>query len=576
MEPVIERPALPVNLPGLVQSLMAVCQQYGQRINQLILGPHYSITDAERAAGVTPVDHRYPELNVLRYGTNTTPGTTDMTAAINAAIDVAAQKGGGRVFVPKGTYLVRKPGDSGPGGTTLEGFLKGASGVTIEGEGFESVIMVDPTSESIRPIIGGWRLSRFEVRNIRLVGAASGNVTFLKSGIYLAGGPQECKVIGCHISNVDYDGILLIGLADGRPALRNTIANNVVTACGDDGINIGAANEEIIGTIVANNHVYDVGSTGIHVSDGADKTLVIGNEVTGCGVHGIDTYSSQNTVIAGNASYDNTIAAFLCNSGTDGLLSVTNNFFKGGSATHGVCYLGAAAVTAKVLCSGNVVDATNVELGISCNHAYAHIVGNYVINATSRGILVSRPDTAVIGNRVVDCAVGICIDTISSRNRVDSNIVVNATTHGIQVSVPESDPATDIAIANNQILGGCSTAGILMFNVLGSLVTGNVIADISGTAYTETGTSSGNQVRNNLGHTTENKGTATIANGTTSIAVTHGLSVTPSAGDVMVTPTGNLGSATKFWVDTYTSTQFTIHVDVNPGTDVTFAWTAQV
>src|SRR5690606_34852512 len=47
-------------LPGLVQSLTAVCQQYGQRINRLILGPHYPITDAERAAGVSIIAKSYP------------------------------------------------------------------------------------------------------------------------------------------------------------------------------------------------------------------------------------------------------------------------------------------------------------------------------------------------------------------------------------------------------------------------------------------------------------------------------------------------------------------------------------
>lgn len=48
---------------------------------------------AEIAAGVTPVNYAYVPGIVDRYGTNTTPGTTDMTAAINAANSVAAQGG---------------------------------------------------------------------------------------------------------------------------------------------------------------------------------------------------------------------------------------------------------------------------------------------------------------------------------------------------------------------------------------------------------------------------------------------------------------------------------------------------
>ncbi len=83
-------------------------------------------------------------------------------------------------------------------------------------------------------------------------------------------------------------------------------------------------------------------------------------------------------------------------------------------------------------------------------------------------------------------------------------------------------------------------------------------------------------IQNNIGYTTENSGTATIANGTTSIAVNHGLDVTPSDGDITVTPTGAWGTMTEFWVGNYTSTQFTIYADQDPGQDVTFAWRAVV
>lgn len=75
---------------------------------------HIKTTAAETAASVTPVNFQYEPGNVLRYGTNTTPGTTDMTTAIQAALDAMA--GTGRVFIPRGTYLVsstiRIPGES--------------------------------------------------------------------------------------------------------------------------------------------------------------------------------------------------------------------------------------------------------------------------------------------------------------------------------------------------------------------------------------------------------------------------------------------------------------------------------
>ena len=80
-------------------------------------------------------------------------------------------------------------------------------------------------------------------------------------------------------------------------------------------------------------------------------------------------------------------------------------------------------------------------------------------------------------------------------------------------------------------------------------------------------------VRNNIGWKTENGGTATIASGNTSIVVSHGLDITPTLGNIAVTPTNNLGTAAKFWISSPTNTGFTINVDVSPGaTTATFSW----
>lgn len=72
------------------------------------------------------------------------------------------------------------------------------------------------------------------------------------------------------------------------------------------------------------------------------------------------------------------------------------------------------------------------------------------------------------------------------------------------------------------------------------------------------------------------KGTATIAAASSSIAVTHGLGRTPLATEIMVNPIETLGSASFWWVDTLTPTQFTINVNANPtGADVDFVWRAE-
>lgn len=62
-------------------------------------------TAAEIAASVTPVNYTYTSGNLLRYGTNTVPGTTDMTTALQTCVNVCARSGD-TCFIPAGTYKI--------------------------------------------------------------------------------------------------------------------------------------------------------------------------------------------------------------------------------------------------------------------------------------------------------------------------------------------------------------------------------------------------------------------------------------------------------------------------------------
>jgi hypothetical protein len=86
-------------------SIAGVTNPLSQETVAAVLWPE---TAAETSAGVTPTNFQYEPGNVLRYGTNTSPGTTDMLTAIQNAIDVMAGAGGGVVFFPYefGGYLV--------------------------------------------------------------------------------------------------------------------------------------------------------------------------------------------------------------------------------------------------------------------------------------------------------------------------------------------------------------------------------------------------------------------------------------------------------------------------------------
>lgn len=72
----------------------------------------------------------------------------------------------------------------------------------------------------------------------------------------------------------------------------------------------------------------------------------------------------------------------------------------------------------------------------------------------------------------------------------------------------------------------------------------------------------------------KNSAAATIAPAGTSIVVSHGLVATPSR--VIVSPITDAGIAIRYWADTYTSTQFTIHCSPATTNALIFDWKAQV
>jgi len=175
----------------------------------------------------------------------------------------------------------------------------------------------------------------------------------------------------------------------------------------------------------------------------------------------------------------------------------------------------------------------NDQMGIQLNHAnHAVIVGNKIYSN-------SKENTGVYSDIKLSDTSHSCIIT---NNFIDGESTAK---HGIEIGAD----VYNCLISQNRITGHTSAE----------------IIDAS-TSY--------NQIRNNFGFVTENSGTATLSSGITSIAVDHGLDVTPSTGDIVVTPIENWGSMTKFWIGNYTSSQFTIYADQNPGQDVDFAWKA--
>ena len=97
-------------------------------------------------------------------------------------------------------------------------------------------------------------------------------------------------------------------------------------------------------------------------------------------------------------------------------------------------------------------------------------------------------------------------------------------------------------------------------------------------AFSKNGTG-GIRIINVTGVVRKQKGTATIASGTTSIVVTTALQVPFADQSAMVWPLTGWGSAAQWWTDNVgspTAGEFTIVVNTNPGLNMQFGWMVEV
>jgi hypothetical protein len=113
-------------------------------------------------------------------------------------------------------------------------------------------------------------------------------------------------------------------------------------------------------------------------------------------------------------------------------------------------------------------------------------------------------------------------------------------------------------------------------NSTGNLIQNNFFSGHTTIGILHSGTT--DTVRNNIGFTTEAKGTGTIASGATTAVITHGLSVTPTLKDITVT-LGELSTTDpgQIYITAIGATTFTVNCRTNPGVSgLDFAWQAIV
>jgi len=280
-----------------------------------------------------------------------------------------------------------------------------------------------------------------------------------------------------------------------------------------------------INGIVENNAVYG----------GSKLTGLIGAYTSGTNIGYI-----RNTIIQGNSLYNATINVYLdlsqLSSPIDiGPISILNNnlLFENLTLSRNLMIIQVASSNwsnyPKVLIQGNNIRVNNVNA--NSNTVY--------------GIAYGAPQA------VIDV----------SHNAFDFTGVTNAS-NIVGINLNNGYPAF---IRNNIIKGSTQW---LQVNYWGPYYVSHNYVD-------NTNVSIGSNItvyfRRNTGYPTEASGVATIASGSTSVTVNHGLVCTPSK--VLITPlaqpSGNL------WVSNITSTSFTINISSAPSTNLPVAWLAE-
>jgi hypothetical protein len=354
------------------------------------------ITEAEAAAGVTPTNYEYPEGNVLRYGTNATPGTTDMSSALQAAVDVAlAALGSGYagvpVYLPRGAYLITTPPTFG----TDADFRP----IVICGDGNGTQIINNAAASTSATFnmagVQGWT-----IRDLLLCG----NSVHKNDGIRIDGSVASSNF--WHIENVTsvMPGYGIYAKQTNTGVIRNFVSWPGIT---DDMLHV----PQSVTMTDVNPHIYLTGSFAHNIS--IYDAWVMPNSSYGAGHRGIKVDASQCqglNIIGG-------LMQTLSGLNTETAITLDGNVF--GAVIQGVYHEGAIVELKNVYNSrisgltdgsilGSLVLNSNTGRNTIDSMSLAVIeltgvgvVNNTLINCTAR---TTFTNTAPASNRLINCS----------------------------------------------------------------------------------------------------------------------------------------------------------------------------
>lgn len=481
-------------------------------------------------------------------------GSTDDTSAINTALIAVNALGKVALYFPAGVYRYS-------GGGWL------GNGVVITGAGRDATtirsIAASPTDGYLfdcRGVGSGIRSMRFD---------ATGTTQTTGSYVWLQG--SESFIDDFHMTG-DFNGILMTGnvsrIRHGRFQDGATNAIRIRAEGGD--------NSQLIDDVLMGAQSPQVSAAGIRVRN--SSALIISN---------------TSVIQQGDALLvDPTTATQSSNTADGSVFSLyANNCFFDNSSGNGI-RIAATGTGSVVRCrfancwvgssAGDGIYIVNSGSGLvqgmyfdSC-HAVLNGTGGSGAGFTTGGTVT---DVSINGGLVANNTEGVYFNSGTSNSKV-SNATIGAgggLSGNSGNGVVLASGTSNIVVTGNTVINNTSNGVVALGTAVGYVIADNFISG-NGADLTVTATTN-RVVRNNVGVTSPDfaSGTSLVASGGTSVVVTHGLGVAPSAASIQISPTAGWGSNPLF-VDTttITNTQFTVRAASAVSSNYNFAWSARI
>ncbi len=414
--------------------------------------PQYTLTAAEIANSVTPINWGIAPCTLTRYGTNTTPGTTDMSTAMANALLACTS-----VYVPAGTFVV-------------QAVVPNTPGLVIYGDGASSLLKQKGTGS-----VFSWNTSAVvypagalqTIRDLAFDGVNGGTHTISTAG----SGGVNLKHLFFRQLPTGFAGIFLNGAAA-------TVAHDFrlidiqiyATAAASAGIEIGPlVNDSSISQLIMNGNAAVLNC--IQFDSGAAAIQITDSHPYNCTQHILNMVGNNSFNQFTHVAFDNTLGTGdLVFIGTGGSYNqFSGDYFENVSGAHN------GVTLTNSIGNGFVND---VWFG---NAGTGYIVSetgtsnsNYVVNSTvnSNGVWTAGVVNFIAANSYLCNMPGVAnvncpgaLLSITSGAPTGGNKgtgSVNATAYWLNgLAIPSTVTAKTVAALITQGAGTCVTTGLV-------------------------------------------------------------------------------------------------------------------